>query len=109
MSSEQDVRSPGEFDGELPTGGRGRSSRLRSREDVDKNRKDLLMHILNRTGEGSNPDDDENEGNKNDNPNGKVHLGKYQSFCFFLHTNGVNCWLHVRHDIIIIIFFETSF
>ena len=72
MSKDQNVRSIDAEDGDLPNEGRIRDSLLRSREDVDKSRKDLLMHILNRTGDFQNSEDEEREGSKMINPYGKI-------------------------------------
>lgn len=72
MSNVHNARSLDCDDGEVPISeGRPRGSRLRSREDVDKSRKDLLMHILNRTDDGYGPEDDDKDGSASINPNGK--------------------------------------
>ena len=75
MSNDQNVRSLDDDDGDLPTSGRRtRNSRLRSREDLDKSRKDLLMHILNRTGDNYGLEDEEKEGSRTLNPYGNFLL-----------------------------------
>ena len=83
MSSDQNVRNIDDDDGELPDGGRLRGARLRSREDVDKTRKDLLMHILNRTGDFQTSEDEEKDGNKVINPYG-ILINYYSSFVLCL-------------------------
>lgn len=58
--------------GEVPTPGRARGLRPRSREEVDRNRKDLLLHILNRAGEDPSSEDEEKEINGNEEADGKI-------------------------------------
>ena len=87
MSKDQNVSSIDAEDGDLPNEGRIRDSLLRSREDVDKNRKDLLMHILNRTGDFQNSEDEEKEGSKVINPFGKLVVFCTTIDCFSFWTS----------------------
>eukprot|EP00795_Rhopilema_esculentum_P009128 gene9128-16788_t len=62
-------RKPSRFDdgtGDLP--GRSKNSWFRSREEMDKSRKDLLLHILSRSGEDNCFEDEERDINKCPNP-----------------------------------------
>ena len=70
MSNVENARGIDDEDGDLPNGGRLRGSRFRSREDVDKSRKDLLMHILNRTDDFHTSEDEDKEGSRTINPYG---------------------------------------
>ena len=54
--------------GDLP--GRSKNSWFRSREEMDKSRKDLLLHILSRSGEDNCFEDEERDINKCPNPEG---------------------------------------
>jgi len=68
MSNDENARNIEDEDGDLPSGGRLRGCRFRSREDVNKSRKDLLMHILHRTGDFHTSEDEDKEGSRTINP-----------------------------------------
>ena len=57
--------------GEVPME-RPRGLQPRSREELDRNRKDLLLHILNRAGEDPNSEDEEKELNGNEEADGNI-------------------------------------
>ena len=57
--------------GEVPTE-RPRGLRPRSREELDRNRKDLLLHILSRAGEDTSSEDEEKGINQTEEADGKI-------------------------------------